>query len=98
MILVYLASAIDDIAWMRLYYTRTFPEGARRAAAHIRAVEKAISANPQIGRPTEFARVCELVVPRTPFSVIYRVMLARIEILRVWDNRAERSAAGFELF
>jgi hypothetical protein len=40
-------------------------------------------------------RVREFPLPRMPFSMIYRVGETRIEILRVWDQRADR--AGLEL-
>jgi len=94
--LVYLPAAIADIAWMRRYYARIFPEGQKRAREHFRAAERLLSENPRIGRVIDKPNVRELVVARTPFSFIYRVNLGRIEVLRVWDNRAGRALLDIE--
>jgi len=93
--IVYLPSARDDLAWMRSYYTRVFPEGSARAREHFRAAQRMLAANPDIGRATDVATVRELQIARTPFSIIYRLRNERIEILRVWDGRADRSAIDF---
>jgi toxin ParE1/3/4 len=94
--IVYLPSARDDLVWMRTYYTRVFPEGSARAGAHFRSAQHMLAANPEIGRTTDVATVRELQVARTPFSIIYRINRGRIEVLRVWDGRAERSVLEFE--
>ena len=96
--IVYLPSARDDLAWMRTYYTRVFPEGSARARAHFRSGERMLAGNPELGRTTDVATVRELQVARTPFSIIYRVNSGRIEVLRVlgWPGRAERSAMEFD--
>ena len=94
--IVYLASARDDLVWMRAYYTRVFPEGSTRAAAHFRAAQKMLSANPELGRATDVPDVRELQIARTPFSIIYRVDRERIEVLRIWDGRADRSGIDFD--
>ena len=89
--IVYLPSARDDLVWMRSYYSRVFPEGSARARAHFRSAQRMLAANPELGRPTDVATVRELQVARTPFSILYRLGKARIEVLRVWDGRAERT-------
>jgi len=94
--IVYLPSARDDLVWMRTYCTRVFPEGSARARAHFRSAQHMLAANPEIGRTTDVATVRELQVARTPFSIIYRINRGRIEVLRVWDGRAERSVLEFE--
>ena len=67
-------------------------DGARRAASQYRGVCRLIGDNPSIGRPVEgMAGVREFSIPRTPFSFICRVKDERIEILRVWDQRGDRS-------
>ena len=93
--LVFLPSTRADLAWMRTYYGRIFVDGARRASEHYRKACDLIQANPSIGHPVEgMAGVREFSVPRTPFSFIYRVIGDRIEILRVWDQRGDRSRLG----
>ena len=93
--LVFLPSTRADLVWMRTYYEKIFVDGARRAAAQYRKSCDLIQANPSIGHPVEgMERVREFSVPRTPFSFIYRVIGNRIEILRVWDQRGDRSRLG----
>ena len=76
---------------MRAYYTSIFPESYKRVREHFRAAERLLIDNPRVGRATEFPDVRELIIPRTPFTFIYRVEIERIVVLRVWDARADRS-------
>ena len=90
--LVFLPATRADLAWMRTYYTRTFPDGARRAAEAYLGACDLVRDHPAIGRPVEgLAGVRELLIPRTQFSFLYRVTEDRIEVLRVWDQRGDRS-------
>jgi hypothetical protein len=88
--LVYLPTTIADIAWMRSYYSRVFPEGHKRAREHFRTTEHLLLTNPCIGHTTEYPKVREFMIAKTPFSFIYRLTPSHIEVLRVWDNRANR--------
>ncbi len=88
--LIFLDSARSDLAWMRNYYARVFPQGAANAAANMRATRRMLTANPSVGHPTDTESLRELQISRTPFALIYRVNGARIEVLRVWDCRADR--------
>ena len=77
---------------MRAYYAHIFPDGAKRAADQYRRTCGVIRENPLTGRPVEeMEDVREFSIPRTPFSFIYRVVDERIEVLRVWDQRGDRS-------
>lgn len=89
--LVFLPPTRADLAWMRTYYTRIFSDGARRAAeAYVGACDL-VRDHPAIGRPVVgMAGIRELLIPRTPFSFIYRVTEDQIEVLRVWDQRGDR--------
>ena len=88
----FLPSMRAGLVWMHTYYGRIFVDGARRAASQYRRVCELVSDSPSIGRPVEgMAGVREFSIPRTPFSFIYRVKNERIEILRVWDQRGDRS-------
>lgn len=88
----YLASAIRDMVWVRHYYTAVLPAGAAKARTAIRATEDLIASNPFIGHPSDMVpEAREFPVRRTPFSFIYRVFEDRIEVLRIWDNRQDRS-------
>ena len=93
--LVFLPSTRADLAWMRDYYTRVFPEGARRAAAQYARTRNLLRQSPLIGHVVEdIEGIREYSIPRMPFSFIYRVVEDRIEILRVWDQRGDRSRLG----
>ena len=85
----FLASAQHDLKWFRRYYERTFPEGAGGARVHYRRALANLKDNPKIGRPTETPEIRALPVPRTPFSLIYRIARDRIEIIHVLDGRAD---------
>ncbi|KGF68195.1 hypothetical protein LL06_17875 [Hoeflea sp. BAL378] len=88
--LVFLASSAPDLRWFKTYYIRAFPEGKAMAEKRFLAVQHLLKANPHIGHPSqkvEGAR--EHHVARTPFTVIYRVMADRIEILRILDMRSD---------
>lgn len=86
--IVYLEDAVQDIQWFRYYYRSVFPEGSTKARAQLMAIQNMLAANPYAGHPSEtHQKVRELSIPRTPFTLIYRVMPTRIEILRLWDTR-----------
>jgi len=58
------------------------------AAIHTRT-ERLLSANPFIGRIGEIEGTRELVVPRTPYIVAYRVLEMRVEVLFVQHGARE---------
>ena len=90
--LVFLPSTRSDLLWMSTYYAHIFPGGAKRAADQYRRTSTVIRNNPLVGRPVEeMEGVREFSIPRTPFSFIYRIAGDRIEVLRVWDQRGDRS-------
>ncbi len=88
MTLVYLPSALDDLEWVRAYYAETFPAGSYNAALRFEETERLLIAQPLCGTPY-LARLRRRKVTKTPFSLIYRVVEARIEVLRVLDDRAQ---------
>lgn len=86
--IVFLEDAARDIQWFRFYYRSVFPEGSSKARANLKAIQITLAANPYAGHPSDIRDdVRELSIPRTPFSLIYRVMPTQIEILRLWDTR-----------
>ncbi len=77
---------------MRAYYAHVFPDGAKRAAEQYERMCSILRVHPLIGRAVEdMADVRELSIPRTPFSIIYRVGEDQIEVLRIWDQRGDRA-------
>jgi hypothetical protein len=86
--IVFLESTTRDIEWFRYYHRSVFPEGSARARAQLMAIQVILAANPYAGHPSSARNaVRELQVPRTPFTLIYRVAPTQIEFLRLWDTR-----------
>lgn len=86
--IIFLPSTRRDLAWFRYYYRAVFPEGDVKARDQFRATQQLLATNPYVGHPSDDRKdVRELVIPRTPFTLIYRVTETDIEILRLWDNR-----------
>jgi toxin ParE1/3/4 len=60
---------------------------AQRTALHIvNSVEQLLSDNPDMGRPGRASGTRELVIPRTPYIVPYRVRNNRIQVLRLYHG------------
>ena len=80
--------AIEDLAALRAYIEQDDRAAAQRVALHIiRNVETLFSSNPEMGRPGRVPGTRELVIPKTPFIVPYRLVGTTIQILRVYHGR-----------
>jgi len=89
---IYLSGTIPDINWLTYYYGEIFPAGRANMRTQLYATEKLLEENPYIGRVfEEVDGVWEIQISKTPFSLIYRVTGLHVEILRVWDQRRDRS-------
>ena len=86
----YLPSAQTGLDWFRLYYGQIFPEGRKNARDHYFKMKRALRAAPMLGKPIGENGDREYTIPRTPFSVIYRIRDNTIEVRLVIDQRAER--------
>ena len=87
--------AIEDLNSLRAYIAQDNPSAARVAALHIaQQIEQLLSDNPQMGRPGRVPGTRELVIPKTPFIVPYRLQRNVIQILRVYHG-ARRWAESF---
>jgi plasmid stabilization system protein ParE len=92
---VYLATALEDMQWVRRYYAEVFPEGHGHARASLLKTAALIAENPFVGHAlVDDVDILEFPVARTPFSFLYRVHDGRIEILRVFDQRSFRFGSG----
>jgi len=84
---VWSPEAIEDLAALRAYIEQDDPASARRVALHIiHNIEILLPANPEIGRAGRVPGTRELVIPRTPFIVPYRLQGRTIQILRVFHG------------
>ena len=87
--LVFLPSTKTGLRWFHRYYTAVFREGKSNADRHFLAMKKTLASSPEIGRPVGVKNYRIYMIPRTPFSVIYRIAGDRVEIVGVLDQRAE---------
>jgi toxin ParE1/3/4 len=63
------------------------PAAAKRVAFHILyCVETLLLENPQLGNPGRVPGTRELVIPKTPYIVPYRIRRMKIEIARVYHS------------
>ena len=84
---VWSPEAVADLAALRIYIEQDDPAAAQRVALHIiRNVETLLPKNPEMGRPGRVPGTRELVIPRTPYIVPYRVVGNAIQILRVYHG------------
>jgi len=81
---VWSPEAIEDLASLRAYIAEDNPAAARRTVRHIiESIEQLIPNNPRIGRAGRVPGTRELVIPRSPYIVPYRLQPTTIPILRV---------------
>jgi toxin ParE1/3/4 len=77
--------AIGDLASLRAYIAEDDPAAARGVVLHIiHNVELLLPNNPQMGRPGRVPGTRELVIPKTPFVIPYRLQRNVVQILRVY--------------
>ena len=76
-----------DLASLRAYIAEDNPAAARRTVRHIiESIEQLIPDNPRIGRAGRVPGTRELVIPRSPYIVPYRLQRTTIQILRVYHG------------
>jgi len=87
MMLFWSLEAIRDLVSLRAYIAQDDPRAAQRMALHVvQNVENLLSESPSMGRPGRVPGTRELVIPKTPFVVPYRVQAGKIQILRVYHG------------
>jgi toxin ParE1/3/4 len=95
MTVVWSPEAIEDLTSLRAYIAEDDPAAAQAVVLRIiQHIEQSLPNHPQIGRPGRVAGTRELVVPKTPFIVPYRLQEHVIQILRVYHG-ARRWPEGF---
>lgn len=80
------------MGWFRQYYGAVFAEGKKNATAHLKEARELLRVYPNVGKPSDTADLRELQILKTPFALIYRIRGDEIQIVRLWDQRAERPA------
>jgi len=79
--------AIEDLNALRAYIAQENPSAAREVVLRIlRNIEQLLPDNPQMGRPGRVPNTRELIIPKTPFIVPYRVQRNVIQVLRIYHG------------
>jgi toxin ParE1/3/4 len=85
--IVWSPEAIEDLASLRAYIAEDNPAAARRIALRIvQVIELMLPDNPQSGRPGRVPGTRELIIPRTPYVIPYRMQGNTLQILRVYHS------------
>ncbi len=87
MILRWTWASLTDLEQARHYIALSNPAAAEAMAGRIRDAVEGLRLFPERGRPGRVAGTRELVIPRTPFLVPYRVKGAEIQLLAVLHTR-----------
>src|SRR3984893_10319060 len=96
MIPVWSPEAINDlVALPRLHRAGRSESRSTRRASHRPERRKLLPSNPEMGRPGRVPGTRELVIPKTPFIVLYRLVGNTVQILRVFHG-ARRWPRHFE--
>ena len=87
MIVVWSPRAIAHLANLRTYIEQENPDAAGRIATTLLTAVERLAELPNIGRPGRVPGTRELVVPRTPLVMPYRLRGGRVEIIAVFHGR-----------
>jgi addiction module RelE/StbE family toxin len=75
------------------YLEKRSPQGARNVQRAIAHAIKSLTIHPRLGQRTEVEGVYELIVPRRPYKVYYRVEREEVWIIHIRDARRQPSAS-----
>ena len=85
--IIWSPEAIEDLVSLRAYISEEDPAAARRVVFRIiQSIEQLLPDNPQIGRAGRVPGTRELIIPRSPYIVPYRLQRTTIQILRVYHG------------
>jgi addiction module RelE/StbE family toxin len=81
--------ALDDIASAQNYLSDRNPEAARRILERILQRSRELEDFPEMGKPGRLQGTRELLVPGSPYVLIYRIGCDAIDILRVLHTKRD---------
>ena len=91
----YTRRALAHLAEIRAYIEQDRPSAARMVGESIREAVARLAEFPEVGRQGRVAGTRELVIPRLPFIVAYRVTRSRVDVLAIL-HAARQWPFGFE--
>ncbi len=77
------ALARSDLLELTTYIAADNPFAARQVTVRIKTTSLLLSEHPRIGRGGRVSSTRELVVPRTPYIIVYRLRQEEVLILRI---------------
>jgi toxin ParE1/3/4 len=87
MTVIWSPEALFDLADPRDFIAEDNPGAARRVAiAIVQTVEAGLATNPKLGHPGRVPGTRELVMPKMPFIVPYRIRKTTLEVLGVYHT------------
>jgi addiction module RelE/StbE family toxin len=87
--IVWSRRAIRHLAALRRFIANDSEQNAALVAERILSSVEVLARQPQMGRPGRLAGTRELVVPKTPYIIPYRVRGERLELIAVFHGRRE---------
>ena len=86
-----LRGTLTDLVSLRAQIFGDDPAAAKRVARHIlHCIKELLPPHPQLNHPGRVPSTRELVIPKTPFIVPYRVHNEMLQILRVYPRQTSR--------
>ncbi|MFZ0241169.1 MAG: type II toxin-antitoxin system RelE/ParE family toxin [Desulfobacterales bacterium] len=88
--LVFSRAAVNDLARLREFIARQYPDAAQRIAQRLRGAIQGLVSTPQIGRPVAdlSGEVRELIFGK--YVIRYKIKQPQLFILRIWHGKEER--------
>lgn len=77
------STAIDDLVRLRTYIAQSNPKAAADAATRILGAAEHLVRFPAIGRAGRVPNTRELIIPGTPFLIVYTIEETTLEIAAV---------------
>jgi addiction module RelE/StbE family toxin len=85
--IVWSRRAIRHLAALREYVAKSSPQNATLVARRVLESVNLLATQPEMGRPGRVLGTRELVIPRTPYIIPYRVQSGRLQLIAVFHGR-----------
>jgi toxin ParE1/3/4 len=86
---VWTKRALSHLSALHDFISNDSPQNAEVVARRILETVELLESQPEIGRPGRRVGTRELVIPKTPFIVIYRVRQGALRLLSVLHGKQE---------
>ena len=92
--LAWTKQAVRDLVEDRAYVELDNPKAAAELARRIVKATEKLLRNPELGRRGRLQGTRELIIPKTPYLIAYRINGKRIELLRVLHSSRQYPPRG----